>query len=110
MVQSVYLSRLPRSCSPSSSPKTRWNGLEIVPQGRVSRLGCVVAGAGAIVGYFDIGGPRRQSLTLYGRASSTFKDPNVLGSYLVLGALYLHPGAVPRPHQALPGDAGSACW
>lgn len=50
-------------------------------------IGCVVASLGAIAGYFDLGGTGA-SLTLYGRASSTFKDPNVLGSYLVLGALY----------------------
>ena len=49
--------------------------------------GCVVAALGAIAGYFDLAGTGAK-LTLYGRASSTFKDPNVLGSYLVLGALY----------------------
>lgn len=50
-------------------------------------VGCVFASLGAIAGYFDIAGAGA-SLTLYGRASSTFKDPNVLGSYLVLGALF----------------------
>lgn len=51
-------------------------------------IGCVLASLGAIAGYFDLAGAGA-SLTLYGRASSTFKDPNVLGSYLVLGALFL---------------------
>ena len=42
-----------------------------------------VAGLAAIVGYFDIGGTSAY-FTLYGRASGTFKDPNVLGPFLVL--------------------------
>lgn len=50
-------------------------------------VSCAVAALGAIAGYFNIGGHADQ-LTLYGRASSFFKDPNVLGTYLVLGALY----------------------
>ncbi len=47
----------------------------------------VVAAACAVMGYFDIGGTE-SLFTLWGRASGTFKDPNVLGSYLILGALY----------------------
>lgn len=54
---------------------------------RAFAIGCVPAALGAIAGYFDLAGAGA-SLTLYGRASSTFKDPNVLGSYLVLGALF----------------------
>ena len=50
-------------------------------------VGCVIAGIGAILGYFNIAG-LGEALTLYDRASSTFKDPNVLGSYLVLGAMF----------------------
>ena len=41
-----------------------------------------------IAGYFNVAGTQ-SIFTLYGRASGTFKDPNVFGSYLILGALYL---------------------
>ena len=47
----------------------------------------VLAGLAAIIGYFGVGGLGR-AFSLYGRASGTFKDPNVLGSYLVLGGVY----------------------
>src|SRR5579883_1658620 len=51
----------------------------------VIRSGYVAAGVlaslAAILGYFDIGG-LSQHFTLYGRASGTFKDPNVLGPFL----------------------------
>ncbi len=50
-------------------------------------LSTVYASALGIVGYFGIGGTQ-DLFTTYGRASGTFKDPNVLGSYLILGALY----------------------
>jgi O-antigen ligase len=42
-----------------------------------------VAAAAAIAGYFNIAG-LGPYLTLNGRASGTFKDPNVLGPYLVI--------------------------
>ncbi|WP_177525406.1 O-antigen ligase family protein [Lichenihabitans psoromatis] len=47
----------------------------------------VVAAACGILGYFNIGGTE-DLFSKYGRASGTFKDPNVLGSYLIMGALY----------------------
>uniref|UniRef100_A0A9E8CQG8 O-antigen ligase family protein n=1 Tax=Bosea sp. NBC_00436 TaxID=2969620 RepID=A0A9E8CQG8_9HYPH len=47
-----------------------------------------VAGFAAILGYFDIAG-LGSVFTLYGRASGTFKDPNVLGPYLVLPIVYV---------------------
>ncbi len=46
-----------------------------------------VAGAAGIAGYFDIGGSG-SLLSLYGRASGTFKDPNVLGPFLVLPIIW----------------------
>ncbi|MGA2044945.1 MAG: O-antigen ligase family protein [Roseiarcus sp.] len=49
--------------------------------------GCV-ASVFAIVGYFDIGG-LAEHFTLYGRASGTFKDPNVLGSFLTPPLVWL---------------------
>ncbi len=50
--------------------------------------GAVIAALAGIVGYFGVSlGPI--TLTTYGRASSTFNDPNVFGPYLIAPALYL---------------------
>ena len=56
------------------------------------------AGTAAILGYFDIAG-LGSIFTLYGRASGTFKDPNVLGPYLVLPIVYVL-------HHMLTGKTG----
>ncbi|MEN5083965.1 O-antigen ligase family protein [Bosea sp. TWI1241] len=53
------------------------------------------AGLAGILGYFNIGG-LGGAFTLYGRASGTFKDPNVLGPYLVLPILYCLHGILTR--------------
>jgi len=45
------------------------------------------AGFAGLLGYFDIAG-LGEVLALYGRASGTFKDPNVLGPFLVLPIIY----------------------
>ena len=47
-----------------------------------------VAGLAALLGYFNIAG-LGEAFTLYGRASGTFKDPNVLGPYLALPIVYV---------------------
>ncbi len=47
----------------------------------------VCAAICGILGYFDVGG-LGEIFSLYGRASGTFKDPNVFGPYLVMGAVY----------------------
>jgi hypothetical protein len=47
----------------------------------------VIAASCGIVGYLDIAGTA-DLFTLYGRASGSFKDPNVLGGFLILGVLY----------------------
>jgi hypothetical protein len=46
------------------------------------------AGFAGVLGYFDIAG-LGEKFTLYGRASGTFKDPNVLGPYLVLPIVFV---------------------
>lgn len=46
----------------------------------------VVAAICGILGYFDVA-HLGAIFSMYGRASGTFKDPNVLGSYLIMGAL-----------------------
>ncbi|WP_449255986.1 O-antigen ligase family protein [Bosea sp. (in: a-proteobacteria)] len=47
-----------------------------------------IAGIAGILGYFDIAG-LGEVFTLYNRAAGTFKDPNVLGSYLALPLVYM---------------------
>ena len=47
----------------------------------------VLTAACGVAGYFDLFGSETL-FTMYGRAAGTFKDPNVFGSYLIMGALY----------------------
>lgn len=47
-----------------------------------------IAGAAGLIGYFDVAG-LGETLTLWGRASGTFKDPNVLGPFLVLPIVFV---------------------
>ena len=61
---------------------------------------CLFAASLGILGYFDIGGTRAAFAT-YGRASGPFQDPNVYGSFIIVGALYLM-------HNVLLGRARSA--
>jgi hypothetical protein len=50
--------------------------------------GALIAATAGIIGYFDVGGLGATFAT-WGRAAGTFKDPNVLGSFLILAVLYL---------------------
>ncbi|MDB5645534.1 O-antigen ligase [Methylobacterium sp.] len=52
---------------------------------------CLLSSAFGIVGYFGFI-PTEDLFYKYGRASGTFQDPNVFGSFLTLGALYLMHG------------------
>lgn len=52
-------------------------------------IGAEIASLAAIAGYFDLGGTRAIFTMNEGRASGTFRDANVLGSFLVLPALML---------------------
>ena len=49
---------------------------------------CVFSAALGIIGYFQVLGIE-DLFSRYGRASGSFADPNVFGSYLILGLLYL---------------------
>lgn len=60
--------------------------LETLRKGYLFAAWC--AGLAAILGYFDIAG-LAGIFTYAGRASGTFKDPNVLGPFLVLPLMYL---------------------
>lgn len=61
--------------------------LEAIKWGVIT--GALIASLAAIAGYFDIAGTRAIFTMNEGRASGTFRDANVLGSFLVLPALFL---------------------
>ncbi len=52
-------------------------------------VGAMVAALAAVAGYFNLVPGGRDLLTLYDRARGTFKDPNVLGAFLILPALFV---------------------
>ncbi|MGO9684231.1 MAG: O-antigen ligase family protein [Beijerinckiaceae bacterium] len=51
--------------------------------------GAIMAAFIGILGYLDVGGLGAALTTVEGRVSGTFKDPNVLGSYLILSSTFL---------------------
>jgi O-Antigen ligase len=51
-------------------------------------VGALIAALAAIAGYFNLVPGGHDLLTLYERARGTFKDPNVLGAFLILPALF----------------------
>src|SRR4051812_1301666 len=59
--------------------------LDMLRRGLV--VGAMIAALAALGGYFNLVPGGHDLLTLYGRARGTFKDPNVLGAFLVLPAL-----------------------
>jgi len=59
--------------------------LDMLRRGLVT--GGAIAGLAGVAGYFHLVPGGDDLLTLYGRARGTFKDPNVLGAFLVLPAL-----------------------
>jgi hypothetical protein len=52
-------------------------------------VGALIAAIAGIAGYFNLVPGGRDLLTLYERARGTFKDPNVLGAFLILPALFV---------------------
>lgn len=48
----------------------------------------LIASLAAIAGYFHLIPGHPEAFTLYNRAAGTFKDPNVLGAFLILPALF----------------------
>lgn len=53
-------------------------------------LACFIAAIAGILGYFDVAGLGAEGMFKHaGRATGTFKDPNNLGSYIVLPIIYL---------------------
>jgi hypothetical protein len=60
--------------------------LDLLRRGLIA--GALVASLAGIAGYLHLIPGGGELFTLYGRASGTFKDPNVLGAFLVLPALF----------------------
>ena len=60
--------------------------LDMLRRGLV--VGGLIASIAAIAGYFNLVPGGHDLLTLYERARGTFKDPNVLGAFLILPALF----------------------
>jgi len=64
--------------------------------------GALAAAATALAGYFALLPGAYDIFTKFGRASGTFKDPNVLGPFLVVPLLYMLHVALGRPwHRML---------
>jgi hypothetical protein len=51
-------------------------------------VGALIAATSGTAGYFNLVPGGHALLTLYDRASGTFKDPNVFGAFLILPALF----------------------
>src|SRR4029434_884357 len=59
--------------------------LDMLRRGLIA--GAMIAALAGIAGYFNLVPGGRDLLTLYDRARGTFKDPNVLGAFLILPAV-----------------------
>ncbi len=59
----------------------------LIMQGTVAAA--LIAASAGLVGYLGLFPGAADIFTLYGRASGTFKDPNVFGAFLVMPAVYL---------------------
>lgn len=74
--------------------------LDMLRRGLV--VGAMVAAVSAVAGYFHLIPGGNDLLTLYGRARGTFKDPNVLGAFLILPSLFVLQSVVlERPGKAI---------
>src|SRR5260370_846007 len=60
--------------------------LDMLRRGLV--VGAMIASISGVAGYFHLVPGGYDLLTLYDRARGTFKDPNVLGAFLILPALF----------------------
>jgi len=73
--------------------------LDLLRRGLI--VGAVIASLAGIAGYFNLVPGGYDTFTLYTRARGTFKDPNVLGGFLILPALFALQAVVSQP----PGKA-----
>lgn len=73
------------------------------------QVAALIAAAAGIVGYFDFVPGASELMTKFGRATGTFKDPNVFGAFLVPAVVYqLHLSLTKKRLGALLGMAGLA--
>ena len=86
--------------------------LDMLRRGLV--VGAMVAATLGIAGYFNLIPGGRDLLTLYDRARGTFKDPNVLGAFLILPALFCAAkrglGQIRQSRCATPSPSASCRW
>ena len=61
--------------------------LDMLRRGLIT--GALIAASLGVAGYFNLVPGGHDLLTLYERARGTFKDPNVLGAFLILPALFV---------------------
>lgn len=74
--------------------------LDLLRRGLIA--GGLIAALAGIAGYLNVVPGGHDLLTLYERARGTFKDPNVLGAFLILPALFALQGVVSdSPARAL---------
>lgn len=71
-------------------------------------LGATVAAAVGLIGYFRILPGAFELFTKFGRAAGTFKDPNVLGPFLVPAILYIGHRVLHRETRLPVLDLGAA--
>jgi hypothetical protein len=69
--------------------------LDLLRRGLIA--GGVIASLAGIAGYLNLVPGGHDLLTLYDRARGTFKDPNVLGAFLILPALFALQSVVSAP-------------
>jgi hypothetical protein len=60
--------------------------LDMLRRGLIA--GAMIAALSGVAGYLNLVPGGHDLLTLYGRARGTFKDPNVIGAFLILPALF----------------------
>ncbi len=51
--------------------------------------GCILSAIIGLAGFLDVAGLKATRTAYEGRVNGLFKDPNVFGSYMILGAVYL---------------------
>lgn len=71
-------------------------------------LGASVAAVAGLVGYFHLLPGAFEHFTKFGRAAGTFKDPNVLGPFLVPAVLYVAHRVLHRETRMLALDLAAA--
>lgn len=71
-------------------------------------LGALIAAAAGLIGYFRLLPGAFELFTKFGRAAGTFKDPNVLGPFLVPAVLYIAHRVLHHETRWLALDLGGA--